>query len=49
MSVAAEHGGFLFQLAPHLFPEGYMGGVELGLWAKFYEDRASYMKSMKKK
>jgi hypothetical protein len=37
LSLAEAKGGYLFQLRPDLFPEGYVTDTELALWGLHYE------------
>ena len=35
----------LFEMAPHLFPEGFMTDVEKLLWMHYYNHKAKVMES----
>lgn len=35
--LAGEHGDYLFQIRPDIFPEGCLTLVELELWGLYYE------------
>ena len=39
MSLADTRGKMLYELLPHVFPEGYLTDTELALWGLFYEER----------
>ena len=49
MTLCSMHGGYLFQVLPHLFPEGYLTPLEMGLWGKFYEERSESHKMARRK
>lgn len=39
MSLADARGKMLYEILPHVFPEGYLTDLELALWGLFYEER----------
>ena len=39
MFLAEQRGRFLFEVRPDLFPLGYLGDVELSLWARWAESK----------
>jgi hypothetical protein len=30
---------FLFEAIPDLFPQGFLTDIEIGLWARFYDEQ----------
>jgi len=42
-------GAFLFQVRPDLFPEGYMGAVELELWGLHWEKKNRDLQAAQRK
>jgi hypothetical protein len=39
LSLLHLQGGYLYQHRPDVIPEGYLTGVEIALWARFFEDK----------
>jgi hypothetical protein len=39
MTLLEIRGGYLYQVRPDVFPEGYLTGVEIYLWDKYYAQK----------